>query len=147
LKSPPDYSGGTAPDLHRLPFYALAGTQNVLIKLSTTGNSTRWLLLHSGRTPSHVKYCLHTAPEYVTVYQISKESSDWSFALAGGIPLIVGIMLILDKRRFGWKQPNWFLPIFCLRIRASLALYGGFLGDARRFPSVSGVSKRVLPTG
>jgi hypothetical protein len=25
----PDYSGGTAPDLHRLPCYALAGTQNV----------------------------------------------------------------------------------------------------------------------
>jgi hypothetical protein len=25
----PDYSGGTAPDSHRLPFYALAGTQNV----------------------------------------------------------------------------------------------------------------------
>jgi len=28
-KSFPDYSGGTAPDLHRLPFYALGGTQNV----------------------------------------------------------------------------------------------------------------------
>ena len=25
----PDYSGGTAPDLHRLPFYALAGTQDL----------------------------------------------------------------------------------------------------------------------
>jgi hypothetical protein len=25
----PDYSGGTMPDLHRLPFYALAGTQDV----------------------------------------------------------------------------------------------------------------------
>ena len=24
----PDYSGGTMPDLHRLPFYALAGTQD-----------------------------------------------------------------------------------------------------------------------
>lgn len=51
-------------------------------------------------------------PEYVTVYQISKESTDWSFALAGGIPLVVGIVLILGKRRFGWKQPNWFLLIF-----------------------------------
>jgi hypothetical protein len=25
----PDYSGGTMPDSHRLPFYALAGTQNI----------------------------------------------------------------------------------------------------------------------
>jgi hypothetical protein len=52
------------------------------------------------------------ATEYVTVYQISKQSTDWSFALAGGIPLIVGIVIILGKLRFGWKQPHWFLPIF-----------------------------------
>ena len=63
-------------------------------------------------TPFLVKHYLHMAPEYVTVYQISKESTDWSFALAGGIPLVVGIVLILGKLRFGWKQPNWFLPIF-----------------------------------
>src|ERR1700733_11628435 len=25
----PDYSGGTVPGLHRLPFYALAGTQEI----------------------------------------------------------------------------------------------------------------------
>ena len=60
---------------------------------------------------SYVKYWLHMGSEYVTVYQISKESTDWSFALAGGIPLIVGIVLILGKLRLGWK-PNWFLPIF-----------------------------------
>jgi hypothetical protein len=52
------------------------------------------------------------APEYVTVYQISKQSTDWSFVLAGSIPLIVGIVIILGKRRFKWKQPHWFLPIF-----------------------------------
>jgi hypothetical protein len=52
------------------------------------------------------------APEYVTVYQISRQSADWSFALAGGIPLIIGIVIILGKRRFRWEQPNWFLPIF-----------------------------------
>ena len=52
------------------------------------------------------------APEYVTVYQISKQSTDWSFALVGAIPLIVGIVIILGKRRFKWKQPHWFLPIF-----------------------------------
>ena len=63
-------------------------------------------------TPFLVKHYLHMAPEYVTVYQISKESTDWSFALAGGIPLIVGIVLILGKLRFAWKQPNWFLPFF-----------------------------------
>jgi hypothetical protein len=51
-------------------------------------------------------------PEYVTVYQISKESTDWSFALAGGIPLLVGIVIIFGKRRLGWNQPNWVLPIF-----------------------------------
>ena len=27
----PDYSGGTMPDLHRLPFYALTGTQNLYL--------------------------------------------------------------------------------------------------------------------
>ena len=30
----PDYSGGTMPDLHRLPFYALAGTQDISNKLA-----------------------------------------------------------------------------------------------------------------
>jgi hypothetical protein len=34
----PDYSGGTVPDLHRLPFYALAGTQD-LAKPSSTAQS------------------------------------------------------------------------------------------------------------
>lgn len=51
-------------------------------------------------------------PEYVTVYQISKESTDWLFALAGGIPLIVGIVLIVGKRRFKWKYPHWIFVIF-----------------------------------
>jgi hypothetical protein len=32
----PDYSGGTMPDFHRLPFYALAGTQNLHPKSSTS---------------------------------------------------------------------------------------------------------------
>jgi hypothetical protein len=50
--------------------------------------------------------------EYVTVYQISKRSTDWAFALVGGIPLIVGILLTVGKRRFKWKKPHWFLPIF-----------------------------------
>jgi hypothetical protein len=31
----PDYSGGTMPDLHRLPFYALAGTQELVNQHST----------------------------------------------------------------------------------------------------------------
>jgi hypothetical protein len=81
-----------------------------------------------------VKYCLQTAPEYVTVYQISKDSSDWSFALAGGIPLIVGIMLILDKRRFGWKQPNGFLPIFACGfglLWLSTAVFSVMHGDSQ----------------
>lgn len=52
------------------------------------------------------------APEYVTVYQISKQSTDWSFALVGVIPLIVGLIMILGKRRFKWKRPRWLLPIF-----------------------------------
>ena len=52
------------------------------------------------------------APEYVTVYQISKASTDWAFAFAGAIPLIVGIVIIIGKRRFKWKQPHWFMPIF-----------------------------------
>jgi hypothetical protein len=52
------------------------------------------------------------ATEYVTVYQISKQFTDWSFALAGVIPLIAGIVIILGKLRFGWKQPRWLVPIF-----------------------------------
>ena len=56
----------------------------------------------------NVKYCLHMPPEYVTVYQISKESIDWAFALVGGIPLIVGILLTVGKLRFKWKKPHWF---------------------------------------
>jgi hypothetical protein len=63
-------------------------------------------------THAIVKYCFQMRPEYVTVYQISKESTDWSFALAGAIPLLVGIVIILGKRQFGWKRPNWILPIF-----------------------------------
>jgi hypothetical protein len=31
----PDYSGGTVPDLHRLPYYALAGTQDIAKPSST----------------------------------------------------------------------------------------------------------------
>jgi hypothetical protein len=52
------------------------------------------------------------APDYVTVYQISKESSDWSFALVGFIPLIAGLIILVGKRRFKWKKPHWLLPIF-----------------------------------
>jgi hypothetical protein len=52
------------------------------------------------------------APDYVTVYQISKESTHWSFALLGFIPLIAGLIIILGKRRFNWKKPHWLLPIF-----------------------------------
>lgn len=52
------------------------------------------------------------APEYVTVYQISKHSVDWSFAFLGGIPLIVGVAIILGKARFKWRQPHKFFPIF-----------------------------------
>ena len=51
-------------------------------------------------------------PDDVTVFQISKESTDWSFALAGAIPLLVGIVIIFGKRRLGWKRPGWFTPIF-----------------------------------
>ena len=35
----PDYSGGTMPDLHRLPFYALAGTQDLLPRIYHIVNS------------------------------------------------------------------------------------------------------------
>jgi hypothetical protein len=49
--------------------------------------------------------------EYVTVYQISKQSTDWFFALLGAIPLIVGIGIILAKNRFKWQLPHWLMPI------------------------------------
>jgi hypothetical protein len=34
----PDYSGGTVPDSHRLPFYALAGTQDIAASRNTVPN-------------------------------------------------------------------------------------------------------------
>lgn len=53
------------------------------------------------------------APEYITVYQISKQSFDWPFALLGGIvPLIAGIAIFLGKRRLHWERPPWLMPIF-----------------------------------
>jgi hypothetical protein len=39
----PDYSGGTVPDLHRLPFYAFAGTQEIAKASSTVqGLGCQW---------------------------------------------------------------------------------------------------------
>src|ERR1700722_17382262 len=52
------------------------------------------------------------APDYVMVYQISKQWGDWPFALIGAIPIVVGIAIILGKRKFKWQRPHWALPIF-----------------------------------
>ena len=50
--------------------------------------------------------------DYVTVFQISTQSPNWFFALAGGIPLIIGMVILWGRRRFGWKQPPWLFAIF-----------------------------------
>src|SRR5271168_4769386 len=50
--------------------------------------------------------------EYVTVYQISERSANLWFALVGLIPLLAGIIIILGKLRFRWRQPHWLMPIF-----------------------------------
>jgi hypothetical protein len=50
-------------------------------------------------------------PEYVIVYQISKESSNWLFAIPGLIVLIVGCVLFVGKVRFGWRRPCWYYPV------------------------------------
>ena len=43
----PDYSGGTMPDLHRLPCYALAGTQDLsstnIHKIGERRNNRSWI--------------------------------------------------------------------------------------------------------
>lgn len=65
-------------------------------------------------------------PDYVTVYQISKESTDWSFTLAGMIPLIAGLVIILGKRRFKWKKPHWLLPVFFSGFGAMWLCTAGF---------------------
>ena len=65
------------------------------------------------------------APDYVTVYQISKESTDWSFALVGFISS--------DSRAHAsfWETPTNFqweitvtalLPIFFLRFWRAVAV-------------------------
>jgi hypothetical protein len=55
--------------------------------------------------------------EYVTVYQISKQSPDWVLSWVGVLPFIVSVVIIVGKRWFRWRRPNWFVPIF-------LALFG-----------------------
>jgi hypothetical protein len=56
------------------------------------------------------------APEYVTVYRISSQAVDWMSACAGLVPLIAGIVIIIGKRRFGWRRPGWLAPVFCCTI-------------------------------
>jgi hypothetical protein len=52
------------------------------------------------------------APDFVTVYQVSKEWADWPFAFVGAIPIVVGVAVIFGKRTFKWRQPHWLMPIF-----------------------------------
>ena len=50
--------------------------------------------------------------EYVTVYEVSTQPTNWAFALAGVVPLIIGIAVFLGKQRFKWGRPHWLMPIF-----------------------------------
>jgi len=52
------------------------------------------------------------ASGYVTVYQVSGQSMDWSFVLPGLISLAFSAITIFGKLRFNWKQPSWPLSIF-----------------------------------
>jgi hypothetical protein len=55
-------------------------------------------------------------PDYVTVYQISAAScySNWPFALAGVLPIFLGLLMIVLKLRFRTPRITWILPIaFC----------------------------------
>ena len=51
-------------------------------------------------------------PEYVAVFQISRHSLDWLIACASLIPLVIGIALIIGKRRFRWSRLSWLFSIF-----------------------------------
>jgi hypothetical protein len=50
--------------------------------------------------------------EYVAVYQISSGTSGFPFALIGLAPLVVGLVLILGKWRWHWRQPGWLFAGF-----------------------------------
>ena len=55
-------------------------------------------------------------PDYVTVYQISRQppiGPDWLLSYAGLVPFIVGAVLVFGKYRLGWRRPRWLLPLFC----------------------------------
>ncbi len=49
-------------------------------------------------------------PDYVTAYQISKQSFtsfDWLFPYLGLVPLIGAAIIVAGKLRLGWKKPAW----------------------------------------
>lgn len=61
-----------------------------------------------------MKYSLGMTPDYAVVYNILSAPVGWQFCLVGFIPLAIGIVVIIGKRRFGWSEPHWLLPIFAV---------------------------------
>jgi hypothetical protein len=53
------------------------------------------------------------SPDYVTAYKISMRSSDWAFAFAGMIPLLLGALIAVGKYKLRWKQPRWVFVGAC----------------------------------
>ena len=50
-------------------------------------------------------------PEYVTVFQVSKESPNWLPVFVGFVPLLAGCLLLIGKLLFPWQRMSWFYPI------------------------------------
>lgn len=54
-------------------------------------------------------------PDYVTVYQISRQPSivpEWLVEFAGLLPFIVAAVIIFGKYRLRWRRPGWVVPLF-----------------------------------
>jgi hypothetical protein len=91
-------------------------------------------------------------PDYVTAYQISKQSFtsfDWLFPYLGVVPLIGAAIIVAGKLRLGWKKPAWpSIPLLCLTgiVASTLSVFLSRQGskalsafEAGRYATVEGV--------
>jgi len=54
------------------------------------------------------------SPDYVVAYELSSRFPDLWFAAAGMIPMLIGLVTMWGKRRFGWQRPHWAFSVCSL---------------------------------